>query len=52
MKAYRVWNINDEWQELVFAQHHSTDKWEVAACYACPASSRASDAAEKTATAV
>lgn len=33
MKAYRVWNASDEWQELVFASHHSTAKWEVAHCF-------------------
>lgn len=26
MKAYRVWSVNDEWQELVFAPHHNTAK--------------------------
>jgi len=33
MKAYRVRNTYDDWQELVFARHHSTAKWEVAAAY-------------------
>lgn len=30
MKVYRVWNVHDEWQELVYAKHHNTAKWEVA----------------------
>ena len=35
MKAYRVWHVGEEWQELVFASHHSTAKWEVAHCFVC-----------------
>ena len=30
MKAYRVWDINDEWQEIAFAPHHNTAKRVVA----------------------
>jgi len=33
MKAYRVRNTWDEWQELVYADHHCTAKWEVAAAH-------------------
>lgn len=33
MKAYRVWNTWDDWQEIVYADHHCTAKWEVASAY-------------------